>query len=484
MEKVNAIFSGLLEKAKKAAIQNFNHLPKAGSDRNYYRIFTIDGNSYIGTYNINIKENLSFIYFSNFFGQKKLNVPTIIAVDDSNQYYIQSDLGDNSLLDKLKNEGYSNGIKKLYQKALIALSNIQIKGDEGLNYSHCFSGQAFDRGAIMADLLYFKYYFLRTLKIVYDGPQLIKDFDTLADFLGNVPNKFFLLRDCQARNIMVQNEEVFFIDYQGGKKGPLPYDVASLLWQAKAELPWEWKSDLTDFYINHVKTVHNLKIESHLFKSQLNGFVLIRLLQVLGAYGFRGLFEKRTHFLESIPQGLRNLKLWLEKCPLTVEIPELKAIIEQLIQPGFIQKYETIKALPEKQLVVEINSFSFKKGLPIDTSNNGGGFVFDCRSILNPGRFEAYKKLSGRDKPVIDFLLQNEGMEMFLQNVKDLVGQSVENYLERDFSNLQVNFGCTGGQHRSVYCAEALNKYLKDKYGVKTILAHQNEINWPKKEDL
>jgi hypothetical protein len=283
---------------------------------------------------------------------------------------------------------------------------------------------------------------------------------------------------------MVREEDVVFIDYQGGKKGPLPYDVASLLWQAKAELPWEWKSDLTDFYIDYLKQEHNLKIDSNLFKSQLNGFVLIRLLQVLGAYGFRGLFEKRTHFLESIPQGLRNLKLWLEKCPMTIEIPELTTIIEKLIRPDFISKYEINKAIPEAKLVVEINSFSYKKGLPSDSSNNGGGFIFDCRSILNPGRFEAYKKLTGKDKPVSDFLMNNEGMEKFLQNVKELVGQSVENYLERDFSNLQVNFGCTGGQHRSVYCAESLNKYLKDKYEVKTTIKHNNEINWPKEDTL
>ena len=484
MEKVKEVFSTLLENSIGEKIESIESLPKEGSDRNYYRIITIKGNKYVGTYNINVKENLSFIYFSNFFSQKNLKVPTVFAVDSTNQYYIQSDLGNLSLLDKLKQEGFTEKSKNLYKKALMALSDLQIKGDEGLNYSNCFSGQTFDSGAIMADLLYFKYYFLRTLKIVYDGPQLIKDFDTLADFLGNVPNKFFLMRDCQARNIMVQDEEVVFIDYQGGKKGPLPYDVASLLWQAKAELSWEWKSDLTDFYIDHLKKEHNLKIESHLFKSQLNGFVLIRLLQVLGAYGFRGLFEKRTHFLESIPQGLRNLKLWLEKCPLTVEIPELTAIIEKLIQPDFIRKYEINKATPGANLVVEINSFSYKKGLPSDASNNGGGFIFDCRSILNPGRFEAYKKLTGKDKPVSNFLVNNEGMEKFLQNVKELVGQSVENYLERDFSNLQVNFGCTGGQHRSVYCAEALNKFLIDKYGVKTILNHNNEINWPKVDAL
>lgn len=481
MEKVEKIFTDLLEKSCNTKVESINNLPKAGSDRQYYRIKTVDNQLFIGTFNENEKENNSFFYFTNWFGEKKLNVPKLIAVDDTKKYYIQTDLGDSCLLDVLNQEGLNDHTKELYKKSILALIELQVVGDEGLNYSNCFAGKVFDKGAIMADLYYFKYYFLRTLKLVYDGPKLIKDFETIADYLGNVLHKFFLMRDCQARNIMIQNDTPYFIDYQGGKKGPLQYDIVSLLWQAKAALPWEWKSELTEFYIENLQNKHGLKFDTNLFKSQLNGFVLIRLLQVLGAYGFRGLFEKRNHFLESIPQALLNLKLWLEKCQITIEIPELTTIIGQLIQPEFIKKYETTKAEASSMLCIEINSFSYKKGLPTDASNNGGGYVFDCRSILNPGRFDDYKTLTGKDKPVIDFLANNEGMQSFLLHVKSLVDQSVVNYLERDFEHLQVNFGCTGGQHRSVYCAEMLNQHLKNKFGVKSTITHQNASNWPKK---
>jgi hypothetical protein len=332
----------------------------------------------------------------------------------------------------------------------------------------------------MADLLYFKYYFLDVLQKPYDKQSLIDDFEALSNYLTHTEFKYFMFRDFQSRNIMVQDGSVHFIDFQGGMKGAPQYDVASMLWQAKANLPDEWKTNLLEDYMNAFEHIIKKPLDRTVFRTQYNGFVLIRLLQVLGAYGFRGLFERKAHFLTSIPFALKNLKWFVENNSLGLVLPEFKKVLDICVNDEVIKRFTPIQADDSTPLVVKICSFSYKKGIPVDESGNGGGFVFDCRGIENPGRYEQYKTIHGRNKPVMEFLERQTRMLDFLNSVFDIVDISVEDYIRRGFSNLAVNFGCTGGQHRSVYAADALAKHLKNKYKVKVEVCHvvQEEKKW------
>jgi aminoglycoside/choline kinase family phosphotransferase len=459
--------------------EHIEKIPQSGGDRIYFRIKE-GADSYIATYNLNLKENETFIYFAQHFHSKGLPVPKVLAVSADQKIYLQEDLGAESLLDVLEKEGKTERVYQLFQKSLKALVHLQVKGSEGLDYSKCLTSKTFGKHAVLTDLLYYKYYFLDTLQYPYDKQALINEFELLSDQLSDSHFNYFMFRDFQSRNIIVKNDEVFFIDFQGGMKGGLPYDVASLLWQAKAELSNEWKERLLNDYIKEAEQVLGETIDTNLFKKQYHGFVLLRLLQVLGAYGFRGLFERKAHFLTSIPLGLRNLKSFLEVYTLDKDTPVFAGILNWMVGQEVLDRFTPIQATEKTPLVITINSFSYKKGLPSDASENGGGFIFDMRGILNPGRFVDYKQLSGLDKPVQDFLEQKTKMNTFLNSVWDLIDITVEDYLARDFKSLQINFGCTGGQHRSVFAAEQTARHLKNKYKVKVVLAHTNQNNWVK----
>ncbi|MEO8768480.1 MAG: RNase adapter RapZ [Ferruginibacter sp.] len=467
----------------KTTAVSIDKLPQSGSDRMYFRIETPTQN-YIATYNINIAENETFINFSRHFKRIGAPVPEVYAMNEAGNIYLQEDFGDHSLLNILEAQGYTENLFELYKKSLHALAQLQIKADAGLNYNDCITSKEFGKQAIVADLLYFKYYFLDTLKIPYDKEKLINDFDALSTYLAQVDHKYFMFRDFQSRNIMVKDGDVFFIDYQGGMKGALQYDVASLLWQAKADLSDDWKNKLLLYYIDCVNEILEKPVDRIRFESQYNGYVLIRLLQVLGAYGFRGLFERKAHFLTSIPLALNNLKWFISNKHFGINLSEFERLLQLIVEDEVIHRFEPTKANYRTALVVKINSFSYlKTGYPVDETTNGGGFVFDCRGILNPGRIEEYKTQSGQDKPVKDYLEQETKMPDFLNNVFNIVDISVEEYIKRGFENLAVNFGCTGGQHRSVYAADALARHLKNKFGVKVELAHNNKGNWVKKLD-
>jgi len=479
MEEVVAAISSLFAAFKNAKEDRIEKLPQSGSDRIYFRIYA--GNeTYIATHNINIRENETFFYFSHHFKTAGLPMPTIYAVNEDKTIYLQEDLGTESLLDKLEQHGHTDHTYALYKQTLLQLAKVQILGDQGLDYEQCLTAKEFGKQAILSDLLYFKYYFVDTLKVPYDKQAMLNDFETLSSYLSNSDEKFFLFRDFQSRNVIVSNEQVHFIDFQGGMKGALQYDVASLLWQAKANLSEDWKDRLLDGYIDEVELLLNKKMDRGLFLSQYNGYVLIRLLQVLGAYGFRGLFERKAHFLTSIPLALRNLKFFLEHKQIGLLTPEFDKILTLVVSDEIIARFETVKADEHTPLVVRIFSFSYKKQLPVDDTENGGGFLFDMRGILNPGRFAEFKHLTGRDKEVKDFLEQRTKMPEFLNSVFDVVDISVEDFIKRGFSNLLVGFGCTGGQHRSVYAADALARHLKNKFGVKTEVSHlvQDAKNW------
>jgi aminoglycoside/choline kinase family phosphotransferase len=402
-------------------------------------------------------------------------------VNDDKTIYLQQDLGDISLLNRLESEGFTQSIYDLFHFSLKQLAGLQVKGHDQLDYSRCLTNQEFGKQAILADLLYFKYYFLDALRKPYDKQKLLDDLDALSSYLTHTEYKYFMFRDFQSRNIMIQpDNEVGFIDFQGGMKGAPQYDVASMLWQARANLPDEWKENLLNDYMDVFENLTGRPLDRTIFKSQYNGYVLIRLLQVLGAYGFRGLFERKAQFLTSIPQALTNLKWFIDNQSIGIAVPEFLKVLETCISDEIIERFTPLRATDDTPLLIRIHSFSYKKGIPPDDSKNGGGYVFDCRGILNPGRLEEYKTRTGRDKDVKDFLEQQTRMPEFLNSVFDIVDITVEDFIKRDFEHLSVSFGCTGGQHRSVYAADALARHLRNKFNVKVEVKHveQEAKNW------
>lgn len=458
--------------AIKEEIVDFEVLPKSGGDRIYFRIIT-PVKSYIATYNDNLKENETFLYFTEHFHKINANVPKIFSVQPEGRMYLQEDFGPVSLLNELERHGESDHVFELFRKSLNALAHLQVLGDVNLDYKYCLTAEEFGRQAIFSDLLYFKYYFLDTLKIPYDKEKLLDDFEALSSYLTHVEYKYFMFRDFQSRNIYVRDNEVYFIDYQGGMKGAPQYDVASLLWQARANLSSQWKDQLLEYYIECLGRLMDKPVDHNRFVNQYNGYVLIRLMQVLGAYGFRGLFERKAQFLTSIPLALQNLKFFMEHKVMGIALPEFERMMGLIVNNEIIHRFIPLQASNETPLILKINSFSYKHPeCLVDNSGNGGGFMFDCRGLYNPGRFEEYKALTGRDKPVKDFLEQKTEMPAFMNGVYNIVDISVEDYIKRGFTSLMISFGCTGGRHRSVYAADTLARYLRNKYKVKIEVNH------------
>jgi aminoglycoside/choline kinase family phosphotransferase len=445
----------------------------SGSARKYYRIFT-DKCTLIGTFSENTEENEAFLTFSKHFHDLGLNVPEVFAVNEDKTCYLQSDFGDDNLFAHVQKAliaggpstgsgtltSFGENVIQLYKQALTNLVKLQVLGHKGLDYSKAYPTERFDRQAIIDDLNYFKYYFVKPHEeIDFNETRLGKDFEAFADFVSHAPCNFFMYRDFQSRNIMVKDNELYFIDFQGGRKGPLNYDVVSLLYQVKAQIPQFVRDELIQYYKEELKQF--VDPEEVKFDTYQPYFVYLRLLQVLGAYGFRGLIQKKSHFIESIPYALKEIQALAQAQPLK-DYPELQHILQQFNK--IEQRYQAILQPPTGMLTVTVNSFSFRKGYPSDFSGNGGGFVFDCRALPNPGREPEFKTKTGRDWEVIDYLMAKPPVHVFLDHVKSIVGQSVENYKERHFSNLMVSFGCTGGQHRSVFFAQTIYEWLKATY--------------------
>ncbi len=454
-------------------VTSINKLPVSGSIREYYRI-TGERSVAIGTINSDRSENEAFIEFSRHFRSMGLAVPHIYLVDLDNNAYLQEDLGDTTLFDYLirarDNGRFPESLKELYKSVLLELQRFQITGSDGLNYSVCYPRSAFDRQSMLWDLSYFKYYFLKLAAIPFNEQELEDDYNTLIDYLLEQETEYFLYRDFQSRNILIRDNRPFFIDYQGGRKGALQYDVASLLYDAKADIPPEVRVELLEYYLEKLDQYPSVKKEG--FRESFYPYVLIRVMQAMGAYGFRGFYEKKRHFLQSIPYALNQLKWIMENVKIEIDLPVLLKVLRELPDSPKLRKFRE-KGERKSTLTVFINSFSFTHGIPDDPHGHGGGFVFDCRALTNPGRIEKYKKLTGKDKEVIEFLGGEEDVEEFLINAFSLVDQSVDNYEERNFSSLTVNFGCTGGQHRSVFCAERLAEHLHENQTVRITLWHR-----------
>jgi aminoglycoside/choline kinase family phosphotransferase len=479
MKNYQLLLTKLFEDWSGEAAAQMDTIAQAGSDRRYFRIKGAT-KSAIGTYNAEFKENKAFIRFTQHFWKKGLPVPEVYAENLLNGVYLQSDLGDVQLFNLLPPFGseWNNDIIDLYKKSVSSLADLQIRGGEELDYSVCYPRAAFDKQSMMWDLNYFKHYFLKLAKVPFDEQALEDDFQKFTNYLLLADCNYFLFRDFQSRNIMIKDGQPYFIDYQGGRRGALQYDVASLLYQAKGGVPPSVKNEIFDHYLDKVESL--IPVDRDFFTDLYYGYVLIRCLQALGAYGFRGLYERRDHFLSSIPFAIDQIEQVLGSIKMPVRLPELFKCLELIVKSDQFEGFDK-KKYATSPLVVKVQSFSYKKtGYPKDKTDNGGGFVFDCRFIENPGRYDEYKRLTGRDKPVIEFLKANGEMDAFLQNVYGMVDKSVETYLKRDFGNLAVNFGCTGGQHRSVYAADQLAKHLLEKYGVKVELTHieQEKKNW------
>jgi aminoglycoside/choline kinase family phosphotransferase len=449
--------SNLFKKFSGSAPEEIIKLPSSGSYRQYYRLKK-SNDCIIGVYNEDYLENKAFIEFTKHFLGKNLPVPKLLTGDIENNVYLLQDLGDTSLLSFLFENDFPDKVSAkvldVYKKVLTILPYFQIEGGEGLNFELCYPRHAFDRQSMMWDLNYFKYYFLKLAKVPFNEQSLENDFNTLIDFLLQADCHYFMYRDFQSRNIMLFNGDPYFIDYQGGRQGALHYDIASILFEAKTRLPAGVREELLDFYLAELNKHVNLSRSA--FFMHYYGYAYIRLMQAMGAYGFRGLYERKELFLESISPALNNLEWLLDNVDLQIKLPELTKVWNYLCDSEYIRQ------LGKKHLLlkININSFSYRRGIPTDDHANGGGFVFDCRSIHNPGRYEEYKQLTGKDAEVQKFLDNEPEMEQFIEHVFALVNQSINKYISKGFTNLMINFGCTGGQHRSVYSAERLYKYL------------------------
>ncbi len=417
------------------------------------------------------EENVAFLNFSKHFRKRGLPVPEIYAEDLDAGAYLEEDFGDTSLFEFLSNnrtgENIAAAAVEAYRKVVAVLPRFQIEAGRDLDYSVCYPRRSFDRQSIAWDLNYFKYYFLRLAGIPFNEQALEDDFDTLTTFLLSADHNYFLYRDFQSRNIMLRDGQPFFLDYQGGRKGALQYDVASLLYDAKADLPPELRQQLLDLYIERLGDF--IKVEREDFLRYFYAYVYVRILQALGAYGFRGFYERKAHFLQSVPYALKNLRWLLHNVKLPIALPTLMEAFNSMLASEKLQGL----ASEADNLTVRILSFSFHRGMPKDESGHGGGFVFDGRSLPNPGREERFKTLTGKDAPVIEYLNQQESVHQFLASVMSLVDASVNEYQRRGFKSLMVSFGCTGGQHRSVYLAEQLARRLRGRDGVDVVLRHR-----------
>jgi aminoglycoside/choline kinase family phosphotransferase len=455
------------------SVISINKLPASGSPREYYRI-TGTKNTAIGAINLDREENIAFLEFSKHFHSLGLAVPEIYLVDLEHNTYLQEDLGDLTLFDYQFNlrdtGGFPEALTEVYKKVLTELQKFQIVGAKDLNYSVCYPRSSFDQQSMQWDLSYFKYYFLKLAGIPFNEQKLENDYSTLITFLLEQDTNYFLYRDFQSKNVMLRNGLPCFIDYQGGRKGALQYDVASLLYDSKADIPPAVRKNLLDHYIAGLANYPS--VDADKFKDSYYGYVLIRIMQAMGAYGFRGFYEKKIHFLQSIPYALNDLRWILNNVKFSIEIPTLLRVFEDLLKAPKLRRFKD-KGGRKSTLTVSINSFSYKHGIPEDPNGHGGGYVFDCRVISNPGKLEQYKEMNGKDKPVIEYLDHQSDVNEFLNNTFSLVDMSVDKYEERNFSHLLVSYGCTGGQHRSVYCAERLAEHLRESQGVRITCWHR-----------
>ncbi len=491
MDKLNNLYLRIFNKEAKSIVP----LNGAGSNRRYFRIVPQSENekSIIGVIGTSVDENMAFYNLHLEFANRNIAVPRVYAIDEDGIRYLQQDLGDCSLYDLISrgrnNGAYDEKEKQLIKLVIAQLPRIQFEMDSDVVYEKCYPLKTMDRTSIMFDLNYFKYCYLKISGVEFNELKLQEDFEKLADYLLSVHEYGFQYRDFQARNIMIFNEIPFYIDFQGGRRGPIYYDLASFLWQASSNFSEDLRNEMINIYLNNLEQ-YKTDISIHQFKQNLSIFVLFRILQVLGAYGFRGLWEKKEHFIKSIPMALKNLNSIIAN-DASDDFNYLRQVCMKLIDinnksdMNASNHYSNARQLvmndasyfenSGKPLVVRVFSFSYKKGIPEDTSGNGGGYVFDCRSTHNPGRYQQYKQINGLESPVVNFLEEDGEILTFLDSVYKIVDFHVKRFIERGFTDIMLSFGCTGGQHRSVYSAQHVAEHIHKKFGVEVRIIHREQ---------
>ena len=472
-ESPEGALSNLFKKTYSHAPASVEALKGDGSSR---KIFRLRGKklSVIGVWGPDRKENEAFLSFSKHFRKSGLFVPEIYAENIGSGIYLEEDLGTLTLFDylsqKRSKQRIAPEVAAVYLEVAQTLPRFQVEAGKKLDYSVCYPRSRFDKKSMLWDMNHFKYYFLTLAHIPFDEQALEEDFERLSDFLSEADSDYFLYRDFQSRNIMVFNGKPAFIDYQGGRRGALQYDISSLAFDAKANLTVAFREELLETYLKSLGKTASFNRAA--FLKYYPGFILIRILQALGAYGLRGFYERKSHFLQSIPFALKNLSWLLETQDLGVSLPAFIPLLKKMAASSQLLALGAPSVA--KKLTVHISSFSYAEGPPKDENGHGGGFVFDCRALPNPGRDKNMAPLSGLDAQVINLLDKSPEVKKFLASVFALVDQSVENYISRGFSSLSVSFGCTGGRHRSVYCAEKLAEHLRRNASVNSPVRHIN----------
>ena len=440
------------------------------SERKLYRLGSAQHSAIGVLYGVR-EENVAFLEFSRHFRRHGLPVPEIYGQALKEGAYLEEDLGDTTLYEFLSRHRSGGNIAppaiEAYRKVIAFLPRFQVEAGHDLNYKLCYPRRSFDRQSIAWDLNYFKYYFLQLSGTPFHEQGLENDFRRLTAFLLGADRQYFLYRDFQSRNVMLREGEPYFLDYQGGRRGALQYDIASLLFDGKADLPPSLRQQLLDEYLDQLSRY--VELDRGAFLRHYYAYVYIRIMQALGAYGFRGFYERKSHFLQSVPLALGNVRWLLENVELPIKVPTLMQAFKNMLVS---ERLRNVAAEPEK-LTVRIVSFSFHRGVPQDNSGHGGGFVFDARSLPNPGREERFKHITGKDTAVIEYLGQHQSVRQFLASAVAMVDASVNNYQQRGFKSLMVSFGCTGGQHRSVYLAEQLAKHLRARNDVDVVVQHR-----------
>ncbi len=438
----------------------------------------------VGAHGPDAAENRAFLAFSRTFRSLGLPVPKIYASDEESGVWLLEDLGDTTLFDLIKeargtgSDLFPGSVLPLYRRVLDILPRFQVEGGKNIDFGQAYPRGVFDQQSMLWDLNYFKYHFLKLANVSFDEAKLERDFATLVRHLANAGTRHFLYRDLQSRNVMVRmgadGPEPWFIDYQGGRRGALQYDVASLLYDSKANLGDRERADLLDHYLAVLESDGISARED--FLELWPGYVLIRILQAFGAYGYRGFFERKPHFLLSVPYGADNIAGLLES-GLSVDVPELERVLREIVDRW---GRATEHAAAIAGLKLSISSFSFAEGYPPDEAGHGGGYIFDCRGLDNPGRKEGYRRLTGLDEATIEYLAARPEVEAYWERVRAIVDAHVAVYLERGFDSLTVDFGCTGGQHRSVYMAERLSRHVSLRHpSVRVTLVHRAAARWP-----
>lgn len=480
---VTARISSLFAQTFGRPPDEITRLPADGSQRVYLRLSGAPQGTVVGACGLDPDENRAFLSFSRAFRGIGLPVPEVYASDERHGIWLEEDLGDTTLFRALsaarldQPAEFPPAMIAVYERVVEMLPRFQIEGGRVVDYDVAYPRPAFDGQSMMWDLNYFKYHFLKLAGVPFSEQRLENDFQRLTEHLLTAGADHFLYRDFQSRNIMLRGEQPWFIDYQGGRRGAPHYDIASLLYDAKAEIPDAVREHLLDQYLSGLS--RHLTIDAERFIETYRAFVLIRIMQAMGAYGYRGFFERKSRFLESVPYAARNIAALLER-GLPIELPEVERVFGRIVS-AWADRVPTTG--PPKGLCVHLASFSYRQGLPADDTGHGGGFVFDCRSLPNPGRYTEYANLTGRDRPVIEFLEAAPETEAFWNHVAPLVDAHLVNYRGRNFSDFSVAFGCTGGQHRSVYFAERLARHVRERHpDVIVELKHAEESRWPERE--